>query len=136
MFSAADASLFDVKDMCMSRSKGRITGMHWTMMVPTISEEYQMFECAFRQKYNVSFWLPSSFQLVRTAAMMATTIPYGHNRVSNLLPSTWNAALLTKLMVTLSPIFSTLRISSFHVMNQGKEARTKSMMMLYTSSQC
>jgi hypothetical protein len=49
--------------------------MHCTMIVPTISEEYQMFECALRQKYHTSLSLPSSFQPVRTAATMATTIP-------------------------------------------------------------
>jgi hypothetical protein len=38
-----DGSFRDVRDVWMSRSKGRNTGMHWTMIVPTISEEYQMF---------------------------------------------------------------------------------------------
>jgi hypothetical protein len=59
----------------MSRNRGRNTGMHWTMMVPTISDEYQMFEWALRQKYHSSFTFPSSFQLVRTADTMATIIP-------------------------------------------------------------
>ena len=131
VFSAADGSLFDVNDMCMSRSRGRRTGMHWTMMVPTISDEYQIFECALRQKYHASFWFPSSFQLMRMADMIATTIPYANIWISDLL-SVWieNDASPTKLMVTQSPIFSTLRISSFHVTIQGKVARTKSMMRL------
>ena len=94
----------------MSRMSGRRTGMHWTMMVPTISEEYQMFECALRQKYQSSLGLPPSFQPVRIAAMMATIIP--------------------KLMVRHRPTFSTLRISSFQVMSQGNVAITKSMMIL------
>lgn len=96
------------------RKKGRRTGRHCTMIVPTISEEYQMFECAFRQKYHSSLIFPSSFQFVRTAAMIATIIP--------------------KLIVAHRPIFSTFRMSSFQVMIHGKAARTKSMMMLYTVS--
>lgn len=97
----------------MSRSNGRRTGRHWTMIVPTISDEYQMFEWALRQKYHSSFTLPSSFQPVRIAAMIATTIP--------------------KLIETQSPIFSTLRMSNFQVIIQGKAASTKSMMILYTT---
>jgi hypothetical protein len=61
----------------MSLRSGRKTGMHCTMMVPTISDEYQMLDMAFLQKYNSSFSFPSNFQLVRTADTMATTIPCG-----------------------------------------------------------
>ena len=81
-------------------------------MVPTISDENQMFECAFRQKYHSSLGLPPSFHPVRMAATMATTIP--------------------RLMVMQRPIFSIRRMSRPHVMIHGNEARTKSMMMLYT----
>lgn len=58
-----------------SRMSGRKTGMHCTMMVPTISDEYHMLEWALRQKYHSSFTLPSSFHPVLTAATMATIIP-------------------------------------------------------------
>lgn len=53
------------------------------MMVPTISDEYQMLECALRQKYHSSFWLPSSFQPVRTADTTATSIPYWQSQWSD-----------------------------------------------------
>lgn len=74
--SPDDASFFDVREVLMSRRRGRRTGIHWTMMVPTISDEYQMLEWALRQKYHSSFSLPSSFQLVRTAEITATIIPW------------------------------------------------------------
>lgn len=69
-------SLLDVNEVWKSRRSGRMTGMHWTIIVPTISEEYQMFEWALRQKYHASLTLPSSFQPVRIADTMATIIPY------------------------------------------------------------
>jgi hypothetical protein len=40
--------------------------------------------------------------------------------------------LRTKLMVMQRPIFSFLFMSRFQVMNHGKVANTKSMIMLYT----
>ena len=73
--SSPDASFFEVREVLISRIRGRKTGIHWTMMVPTISDEYQMLEWALRQKYHSSFWLPSSFQPVRMADITATTIP-------------------------------------------------------------
>jgi hypothetical protein len=113
-FGSTFEYFFDVNDVRMSRRNGRRTGMHCTMMVPTISDENQMFECAFRQKYHSSLGLPPSFHPVRMAATIATTIP--------------------RLMVMQRPIFSILRISKPQVMIQGNEARTKSMMMLYTET--
>jgi hypothetical protein len=86
--AAIDGNFFDVKDVWMSRSRGRKTGIHWTTMVPTISEEYQMFEWAFLQKYHASFTFPSSFQFVRTAATMATTIPC-HQSVRHINARVW-----------------------------------------------
>ena len=47
-----DASRFDLKDVCRSLTRGLKTGTHCTMIVPVTSEEYQMFDIAFRQKYH------------------------------------------------------------------------------------
>jgi hypothetical protein len=125
-----DGNFFDVNDVRMSRRRGRKTGMHWTMIVPTISDEYQIFECALRQKYHASFTFPSSFQLVRTAETIATIIPY--NSVSRRSMS-MQFMSPTRLIVTQSPIFSDLRMSKFQVKTHGNAASTKSMIMLYTT---
>lgn len=46
--SVVDANFLDVSDMCISRISGRKTGMHCTIIVPVISDEYQMLDRALR----------------------------------------------------------------------------------------
>lgn len=67
------------------------------MIVPTISDEYQIFEWALRQKYNRSLSLPSSFQPVLTADTMATIIPCATKLADILLTVTakWRIAYQT-----------------------------------------
>lgn len=46
--SAVESSLLDVRDVWMSRRIGRRMGMHWTMIVPATSDEYQIWDMPLR----------------------------------------------------------------------------------------
>jgi hypothetical protein len=78
--SSVDASRLDGSDERSvertSLTSARNTGTHCTIIVPATSEEYQIADMPRRQKYSSSLALPWYFQWVRTAVLIAITIPY------------------------------------------------------------
>lgn len=53
MAAPVEQSLREARDVCMSCTSGRMRGMHWTIMVPATSAEYQIIDIPWRPREDV-----------------------------------------------------------------------------------